>query len=321
MRTATHPVNLDDPAAPVRRHRVPVGTALVIAATVLAGCSRDSGPSPGDDTSLAARLCREVEALLDLGADVRTIDAVVDFYEGAVWREQEVDPMAHWDEVAELWIAHWDEVAERCGPVERMGSNEHVRAAVQATDDPEAALARATCDAVTALDRAGADAGTILTLAIDDWYISMNLNLDDDRYQELTMEGCGPVILAAVEVVDARVDAREAASRAEASRIADQVVVAVDRCDDAGAEGTLTNTSGARLTYVGFLVVLHGEGGAIGGEPLWFGFGVPGGRAVDPGGTIAWSLDLEEHHRWNYGEVDEPVTHCVVEWVHVEDWE
>jgi hypothetical protein len=182
----------------------------------------------------------------------------------------------------------------------------------------EQALAEQLCKEVNALAAVGADAARVLSPAMVLSQEAMNRGLDEELFEAEVMKRCGRAIEAAVAADEAR--------WTEARAVADRLVVTVERCDDDGSSGTVTNTSDRTVTSAWIeLNVLADDG--VGYSEVE---GISIGNVYDPnsipplgpGESAQWSLTLEEYHRYDWmGDPLGSVATCEVGYVNVGGWE
>jgi hypothetical protein len=119
--------------------------------------------------------------------------------------------------------------------------------------DPAVVLARDFCRQV----RAATDADEIFELA---WHVShevMEQDLDEERLDAAAWDDCGELLVAAGD----ELDARHAEQQARIDELTDAVVVTVEDCGEAGAQGTVTNSSQMRVTYAEIVVRFYTASG------------------------------------------------------------
>jgi hypothetical protein len=182
----------------------------------------------------------------------------------------------------------------------------------------EQVVAEQLCKEVNALAAVGADADTVLYPAMVLSQDAMNRGLDQEIFEAEVMKRCGPALEAAIAADEARWD--------EARAVADRLVVTVERCDDDGFSGTVTNTSDRTVTSAWIELIVLAEGGAGAFEVEGISIGsvydpnaIP---ALGPGESAPWSMTLEEYQRSDWmGNPLGPVAACEVGFANVGGWE
>jgi hypothetical protein len=175
-----------------------------------------------------------------------------------------------------------------------------VLAGCTSSDEPaaseEQALAIQLCKEIDALAAVNADPERILYPAVMLSHEVWNRDLDEELFTDEVLARCGPIIEAAAAAEEARSD--------QARALADLVVVTIDRCDDSGASGTVTNASDRTVTSAWIDLIVLADDGMGYSEVEGISIGNvhdPNSIAVlGPGESAQWSMMLEEHHRYDW---------------------
>jgi hypothetical protein len=119
--------------------------------------------------------------------------------------------------------------------------------------DPAVVLAREFCGQV----RAATGADEIFELGWQVWQEVMERGLDEERVDAAAWDDCGELLAAAGD----ELDATHAEQQARSDELADAIVVTVEDCGEAGAQGTVTNGSQMRVTVAEIWVSFYTASG------------------------------------------------------------
>lgn len=176
-------------------------------------------------------------------------------------------------------------------------------------------LAAQACAEIEALASVGALPETILYPLMALRADALRVGLSEADFEREVGERCGDAIEAA--------RAARGDRSAEAMAIADQLTITIDRCDDSGASGTVTNMSREHTVvsaWVGIDIHVTSGRAFSGGVSIGSVHDPESVPWLEPGGSHTWSVDFGG---WLEDEMapGEVITGCEPGFVNVGRWE